>query len=97
MNGPATTISPALTINSKHLCELIKACSEAKVSEFKLGDLHITFNGAKSPNNLTDVANNPNNGLRSVPLEPVNDRDQELENLMITDPAAYEEMVSVTE
>ena len=103
MSGQATTSTDnsmktsSPKFGAKDICSIIEACSKAGVTHISIGDINITFNGAKSPNNLTDVAKDPNNGLRSVPLEPVTDRDQELEILMITDPERYEEMVEVTE
>jgi hypothetical protein len=78
------------------LCSLIKSCSDAGVKEFQLGDLRITFD----INNLTTDKQDPNNSTRSVPFyttqEAVDlgmDREDELTQLMLKDPVAYDEMV----
>lgn len=97
-NGPATTTSKTtMTSVSRDLVAIIKACHDASVSEITMGDIHIIFNGAKSPEYLTDVAKSPNNGSRSVPSEPVTSQEDELERLILSDPSAYEEVVEVTE
>lgn len=100
MNGQSILNSRTMTaskLSARDICSIIKACNDASVSEIRIGDIHIIFNGAKSPEYLTDAAISPNNGLRSVPSEPVTSEEDVLDQLILSNPSEYEEMVEVTE
>lgn len=92
MSSKTTTIS-TFSLNAKDICSIIKACNDAYVSEITIGDVYISFNGAKSPENLTDVANILETGTRSVPFEPVTSEEDILTHKLLSNPSEYEEMV----
>lgn len=81
------------------IVNIIRACSESQVREFKLGEMHIVLMGQNTPWSLTDVANSPDNEFRSVPDympdEGIFDKDEELTQKLLSDPLAYEELVEV--
>ena len=102
MNGPNTSNSQTTMISklsAKDICSIISACHDADVSEITIGELYISFSGAKCLTNLTDVAISPDNDARSVPddasfLDAL-DKDEELSMKLLSDPLAYEEMVEI--
>lgn len=94
LNGPSTLSSKAgMNFKASDLVSIIKACNDANVSEITMGDTRIVFSGAKCPEYLTDVANIPETDSRSVPSES----QDELEQLLLSNPSAFEELVEVTE
>lgn len=99
-------MSGANTSNSKNtktsfkateLCELIKACGEAGVAEFSLGDLRVSFMGQKASGMLTMGQYAPSIEDRSEPSPTTHEvelsQDEELAQKLLADPLAYEEMV----
>ena len=86
-----------MTIESKELVKIIEACGKNGVSHFKAGEVEIQFNGFVKhdekdyPNKVESISQNvkvdPNFELQQQSEVEADDT----ENLMITDPAAYEE------
>lgn len=86
----------ATTMN-KDIVKIIEACGKNGVSQIKMGDIEITFNGLviqtekDYPVKVGQVGNNvqvdPNLKMQEQ-YEMANEED---EHLLITDPAAYEE------
>lgn len=101
MTGQNTSSSKSTTkashLSAADIVSIIKAGDDANVSEITVGGLHVKYNGAKCPEDLTNVANSPNNGLRSVPFEPVTSDEDQLDQLILSNPSEYEAMVEVTE
>jgi hypothetical protein len=102
MNGPNTSNSQTTItskLSAKDIVSIIGACHNACVSEITIGELYISFHGAKSPVNLTDEAISPDNVVRSVPDEvsylDTLDKDEELSMKLLSDPLAFEEMVEI--
>lgn len=87
----------AMTIESKDLVKIIETCAKSGVSHFRSGDIEIQFNGfvkhsekdypTKVEPIFQNVAVDPNFELQEKSEIEADDT----ENLMITDPAAYEE------
>jgi hypothetical protein len=84
------------------LNSLVKACRDADVAMFEMGDLKITFRGdhmISDPSwnlSLTDLKQDPTISTGSVPFDTISKEIKEfedLENLRLSDPVAYEEMV----
>lgn len=86
-----------MDIDGKEIVKVIEACGKSGVSQFKCGELEISFNGfviqkesdypVKIDQVADSVVSDPNFGLQ-------NDYEvdgEDMETLMITDPAAYEE------
>lgn len=87
-----------ISISAKSLLELIKCLEASKVSEFRYKDLHIVFNRPQEPqqNFYPSVQNTSATGSSlSLPGEDLKSEEQveadRLEELLITDPLAYEE------
>jgi len=86
------------TLMSKEIVSIIKACGEHGVRVFKQGDLEIIFGKEESVEQ--DLAYVDPSLLRPIEVDPrfaeeqaAINREEELENLMISDPALYEEML----
>lgn len=85
-----------MTIESKELVKIIEACGKNGVSHFKAGEVEIQFNGfvkhsekdyPTSVEPVSQIVNvDPNFELQQNSEVEADDT----ENLMITDPAAYE-------
>lgn len=81
--------------SSKSIVEIIKACKEAGVTKFQHGELIIDF---QIPSNLTDDTKVLEYSPRSVPSDLVtSEEDMQHELLMLSNPSAYEDLVTVTE
>lgn len=86
-----------MSIESKELVKIIEACGKNGVTHFKAGDVEIQFNGfVKHSEKDYPVIVDP--VTRNVNVDPNFELQQkseteadETENLIITDPSAYEE------
>lgn len=85
-----------MTIDSIDLVEIIEACGKNGVSHFKAGEVEIQFNGFVK-HTEKDYPTKVEPVLQNVPVDPNFQLQEtseimsdEIENLMITDPAAYE-------
>lgn len=86
-------------LKSSDLVKIIEACGKNGVSNFKAGDIEIQFNGfvkhsekdypTKVEPILQNVQVDPNFGIQESSEVEAN----ETENLVITDPLAYEEAI----
>lgn len=83
------------------ICKIIRECKESKVLEFKFGDLRITFDGYEpdpaehriSTDTRLDQ-NQLNDELqRDEVREKVDGIDDDLEQLSLTDPALFEQLM----
>lgn len=86
-----------MNIESKELVKIIEACGKNGVSHFKAGEVEIQFNGFVK-HTETDYPSKVDQVSHTVKVDPNFNLQQEseieaddTENLMITDPAAYEE------
>lgn len=83
------------SINPDSLCKIIEACKTAGVKEFRSGDLYISFVSENPlPIHNTPEERQPERLHTEQPiLQPIesHDEEQDLGNLLISDPVAYEE------
>jgi hypothetical protein len=75
------------------ITSIIRACAEAKVTEFIWGDLIVRFSDNKWYENLTIGDTAPNNDGRTTENPPDSGLTEEFrkDHLLLTDPVAYEE------
>lgn len=86
------------------LCKLLKACRDTGVAELSLGDMHIVF-GDVWPKTSSEVYGKGKNRVEfreEEPREISESQEKELrelqkEDLLITDPLAYEKMQELGE
>ncbi len=77
--------------------KIIEACGKNGVSSFKMGDLEIRFNGfvfqteKDYPNTVEPITENVKVDPKFQDQHDYEVGSDEFENLMVTDPAAYEE------
>lgn len=103
MNGTAISTSrTSMNMQSKDICLILMTCKEAGVSEIEVGDLKVKFGKfqhleAESLDiSLTEVRQNINNKTTdAVDHDAWNELSEEdqLTHTMLSDPAAYEELV----
>jgi hypothetical protein len=87
-----------MDLKAKELVEIINACGKNGVSHIKIGEIDMKFNGfvihteTDYPKNVAKISDS------HVPVDPNFDHqvnfenaEEEMESLMVTDPAAYEE------
>lgn len=89
-----------------HLCDLIKACSEAGVSELQFDNLRVTFNSKSSDTKrqepqiqeyetpvFPEIVEAKQAERQAISAEELNLREDELAMKLITDPAEYERLL----
>ena len=90
-----------MELDTKKISAIIKACGKAGVQEFSLGELRITFGTKTDP----DLSVSPLSGEalsdedhrklneQSLEQDEVRTRENQMEELLITDPAQYERLI----
>jgi len=87
----------ARTIRDLDLCELVRACAEAGVAEFKYGQIVIKF-GDVWPKTAKEIPGPVENSPEPEHNKTLGDRDEgnmrelQEQELMLLDPLAYEKM-----
>ena len=92
------------SLTGKDICDIIKSCKASNVAEFIFGDLNIIFYippGATQPlkklppsnTNLNLVEQQINEEISSNMDEDITKRESDMEELILTDPVAFEELV----
>ena len=81
------------------LCAIIKQCGESGVQEFKWGDLHVLFSISGPPGRLPGIVHTlaPLKSFLQEEVLPENEesaRENQMEQLKLTDPVAYENLVT---
>ena len=92
------TIYTRFSVQNKDLVKIIEACGKNGVLRFKKGDVDIVFNGFVIQNE-TDYAevvpqikeNREAVDPKFVEQHRYEEQSEEMEHLLVTDPAAYEE------
>lgn len=79
----------------KEIAQIIKACKNAGINEFRLGDLYLKFQGTTAPQATPTLSE----ADKLVELERRIAEDEDLkqlqlQNMMMEDPLAYEELRS---
>jgi len=92
-----------MNLTAKELCEIILACKEAHVTELKIGDIHIVFSAKPIVADNTPVPKplETEQAENFTPIKvdefstnpKVEDEKTEIEELQISDPVRYEEML----
>lgn len=84
-------------MKANELVKIINACAKGGVSSYKNGDVHITFNGfvIQTERDYPEMVESPERVVVKDPnfdLQTEMELDhQDMEDLMILDPAGYEE------
>ena len=91
------------TLSRNDLLKLIKACKENGVQELKFQGLHLTFGATEivaqeSPPLATEIVEDRANEqealtVKSALADKISEKEDEVANLMITDPAEYERLI----
>jgi hypothetical protein len=90
-------------LKSKDICEIIKACSEAKVAELKFGDLHVLFapadmgranDGLREPIVQTQDEFAKQIERDSLFQDEIAAKEERLALMQIEDPAEYEKLLT---
>lgn len=86
---------------SKEIVQIIKACGENGVKKFKQGDLEIIFGQEESAVQKDPTPVWHPSLLKPIEVDPLFEKEQiertreeEMENLMISDPELYEELLA---
>ena len=93
----------------EELCAILKACGEARVTELKFGDLHVHFGKAAQmetnqvgshvdmapdPRAAKEIAGNQiKEAKRSLELDEMRVRNEQISELFLTDPLRAEELL----
>lgn len=83
-----------MELNARAITSIIKACFDGRVSNFKLGDLEITF--SEKQDTMEKVQEVVGAGFDQVTFRPVSEEEEQLikqmrhDELLISDPLAYE-------
>lgn len=87
-------------INASEICSIIKECKESGVTDFRFGDIHISFKSNQSQEiEAVDMGPKapPKEGPR--PMGPERSPREQLEHLLevslLADPALYEELIEI--
>jgi hypothetical protein len=101
MSGMSTS-----TLNSSDICLILVACQQTGVKDLQIGDLKVTFQDSHNIErthldiSLTKPLQNMNNSTKDEPSDtPIQsdmvtlDEEDRLDQLMLSDPAAYEDQV----
>jgi hypothetical protein len=96
-------------LDTDGICSIIEACSRAGVAELKFGSLHVSFlpKLEQAQRVVWESASAPSSSdaAHSDAIQKTNDeerlmfdekalREQQLDEMMITDPLAYEELIA---
>ena len=86
-------------LTSNQIIDILKACKKAGVSEMKFGELSLSFGEShskrhkKSPD--TEISDESRKAMvaQSLELEEINSREDELAEMLLTDPVKYEALL----
>lgn len=85
--------SKPLGIEISELCDILKACGEAKVHKIRLGSLYLEFGPDSSqvkPPPATEIVAQEK---RSLLQDEQKVKQDQLENMLLEDPEGYEELL----
>jgi len=100
MNGTNSTTSDRLS--GKEVCDIIEACKGSSVSEIQCEELHILFGVPSAHTRRIPAKNEKTDPIKTTQDEietdstiqdDLTDREQEVAELILTNPEKYEEMI----